>query len=108
MSRRALLALAALAACLVAAVPAFARSKAPVVKSISPLKAKIGQKLTITGSHFVPGRKKDTVVFMGAGKRVVWVKADRASRTRITVTLPARLAAILTQRSGYLQATRLR
>ena len=108
MSRRALLVLAALAACLVAAVPAFARSKAPVIKSISPLKAKIGDTLTIRGSGFVSGARRNTVVFMGAGKRVVWLKAARASRTKLSVKLNTKLLTLLDQQNGQLKATRLR
>jgi hypothetical protein len=113
MSRaRTLLALLAIPAFLVAAaIPAVAKkatkSAAPVVKSISPMKLKIGQTLTIRGSGFVKGRHKDTVVFMGAGKRVVWVKADTASTKTIKVKLPSKLAALLTSKNGTLQATRL-
>jgi hypothetical protein len=44
---------------------------------------------------------------MGAGKRVVWVKADTASTKTITVKLPDTLAAILTNNGGALVATRL-
>jgi IPT/TIG domain len=113
MSRaRTLLALLAIPVFLaVAAIPAVAKkaksSSAPVVKSIRPLKLKIGQRLTIHGSGFIPGKHKDTVVFMGAGKRVVWVKADKASRSTITLILPAKLAALLATKEGTLQPTRL-
>src|SRR4051794_11029184 len=113
MSRRTLLALLALAASLLAVTPAWAKSKkthkssAPTVKSIRPLTANIGQKLTIRGTGFVRGKKKNTVVFMGAGKRVVWVKADSASTKTITVKLPDTLAAILTNSAGSLVATKL-
>lgn len=108
MSRRALLALLALAAFLAAAIPALASTRAPVVKSIRPLKVKVGQKLTIRGRNFLPGRHRDTVVFMGAGKRVVWVKADRATRTTIRLTLPSRLVPLLNTKSGVQRPTRLR
>jgi IPT/TIG domain-containing protein len=113
MSRaRTLLALLAIPAFLVAAaIPAVAKkatkSSAPVVKSISPMRLKIGETLTIRGSGFIPGKHKDTVVFMGAGKRVVWVKADKASRKTIKVKLPSKLAALLTSKNGTLQSTRL-
>jgi hypothetical protein len=113
MSRRTLLALLALAASLMAVAPAWAKSSkshassAPTIKSVRPLNAKIGQKLTIRGTGFIRGKKKNTVVFMGAGKRVVWVKADTASTKTITVKLPDTLAAILTNQGGALVATRL-
>jgi len=96
-----------------AVAPAWAKSSkahktsSPTIKSIHPLTANIGQKLTIRGTGFVRGKKKDTVVFMGAGKRVVWVKADTATTKTITVKLPDTLAAILTNSNGALLATRL-
>ena len=84
MSRRTLLALLAIPVFFLAAIPAIAKkakaSGAPVVTSIKPMKLKIGERLTIHGKNFVTGRHKDTIVFMGAGKRVVWVKADTASK----------------------------
>jgi hypothetical protein len=111
MSRRSLLALLAIPVFFLAAIPAVAKkakaSKAPVVTSIHPLKLKIGQKLTIHGKNFIKGRHKDTVVFMGPGKRVVWVKADRASTRTITVTLPNKLAVLLADKSGRQHSTRL-
>ena len=110
MSRRALLALLAIPVFLLIAIPAAAasrRASAPVVDSVYPLKLRLGHRLTIRGHGFIRGRHKDTVVFMGPGKRVVWVKADRASAKSIVVTLPARLAALLDNRGGVLQPTRL-
>src|SRR5919197_3517227 len=111
MSRLTLLALQTLAVSLLAVTPAWAKShkasSTPTIKSIKPLTANIGQKLTIRGTGFIKGKKKNTVVFMGAGKRVVWVKADKASTKTITVTLPDTLAAILTNSGGSLVATKL-
>ncbi len=113
MSRRSLLALLAIPVFFLAAVPAFAKKHtkkvpAPVVRSIHPLKLKIGEKLTIHGKYFLKGRHKDTIVFLGAGKRVVWVKADKASTSTITVKLPTKLAVLLANKGGAQKATRLR
>lgn len=113
MSRRALLALLAIPVFFLAAIPALAKSHmakraaAPVVKKVSPMRLSIGHTLTIRGSGFVKGKHKDTVVFMGAGKRVVWVKADRASTRTIKVKLPAKLSVLLADKTGNLKATRL-
>src|SRR5256885_15701218 len=104
MSRRSLLALLAIPVFFLAAIPALAKkakpAAAPVVTSIRPLQLKIGERLTIHGKNFITGRHKDTIVFMGAGKRVVWVKADTASKNTLTVKLPTKLAVLLTDRSG--------
>src|SRR3954465_3229756 len=111
MSRRTLLALLAIPVFFLAAIPAVAKkanaSGAPVVTSIKPMKLKIGEKLTIHGKNFITGRHKDTIVFMGAGKRVVWVKADTASKNTLTVKLPAKLAVLLADKTGKQQPTRL-
>jgi IPT/TIG domain-containing protein/thrombospondin type 3 repeat protein len=112
MSRRALLlALLAIPIFFVAAIPAVAKkakaSSAPVVTSVKPLKLKIGERLTIHGKNFIKGRHKDTIVFMGAGKRVVWVKADTASKNTLTVKLPTKLAVLLADKTGKQQPTRL-
>src|SRR5690242_21491226 len=88
MSRRTLLALLSLVASLVAVSPAWAKTHkagGPTISSVRPLNAAIGQRLTIHGTGFIRGKKKNAVVFMGAGKRVVWVKADTASAKTITV-----------------------
>ena len=71
------------------------------------MKPKIGEKLTIHGKNFITGRHKDTIVFMGAGKRVVWVKADTASKNTLTVKLPTKLAVLLADKPGKQQPTRL-
>ena len=111
MSRRTLLALLAIPVFFLAAIPAVAKkakaSSAPVVTSIKPMKLKIGEKLTIHGKNFITGRHKDTIVFMGAGKRVVWVKADTASKNTLTVKLPTKLAVLLADKTGKQQPTRL-
>src|SRR5262245_53841208 len=113
MSRRTLLALLALPVFFLAAVPALAKSKkakpaaAPEITKITPLKLKIGEKLTIHGRNFVIGKHKNTIVFEGAGKRVVWVKADTASKNTITVKLPSKLAVLLADKTGKQQPTRL-
>ena len=115
MSRRSLLALLAIPVLFVLAVVPSALAKsskaksaaAPEISSIRPLKLKIGEKLTIHGRNFIKGRHKDTIVFMGAGKRVVWVKADTASKNTLTVKLPTKLAVLLTDKAGKQQPTRL-
>jgi hypothetical protein len=113
MSRRTLLALLAIPVFFLAAIPALAKSHAakraaaPVVKSVQPMRLAIGHTLTIRGSGFVKGKHRDTVVFMGAGKRVVWVKADSASTRTIKIKLPTKLSVLLADKTGKLQATRL-
>jgi hypothetical protein len=68
----------------------------PVVSTVSPLTAKVGDKLTIRGDDFVVGNGKDTVVFQHPGSSAVFVKAATATRTAITVTIPTTLVPFLT------------
>jgi hypothetical protein len=102
MTRRALLPLPALLiAALVAAVPAAAASKAPVVKSISPKKVKVGKKLTIRGRNFLPGKGKTRVFFVRVkGKGVAAAAAKSGTRTKVVVIVPNALNAILKGKSA--------
>lgn len=87
------------------------RSKAPApptVRSVAPMKAAIGDQLTIKGRNFLPGRKRNTVFFKVAGKRAVAARAERATRTTIKVTIPRSVEQYMTVKGGTRQATRLR
>jgi len=64
-------------------------SKAPVITKISPLRLKVGQKLYIYGKTFISGKRKNKVFFLRVGHQgAAWVRADKATRTKITVTVP--------------------
>jgi hypothetical protein len=81
---------------LLAVVPATAgAATAPKVTSVAPLKLKIGERLTIRGRGFLPGKNRNTVVFKAAGGRAVFAKAESATTTKLVVTLAAKLAAFL-------------
>jgi hypothetical protein len=107
MIRRTLFTLALLATALFAlagtASAAKKKSSAPVITKISPLKLKVGEKLNIYGKNFVPGKRKNKVFFLRSGQGAVWARADKASKTKITVTVPAALRKLIPA-SG--QATR--
>jgi hypothetical protein len=101
MARR-LLTLVSLLACafLGTAVDASAAKKkkaktppAPTIKTITPLKAGVGEKLTVTGTNFLKGKTK--VYFLRDGGGVAWVVADSASTTRLVVTVPEKLIPLM-------------
>lgn len=102
MTRRALLPFSALLiAALVAAAPAAAAGKAPVVKSFSPKKVKVGKKLTIRGRHFLPGKGKTRVFFVRVkGRGVAAAKARSASRSKVVVVVPRSLNSVLSGKSA--------
>jgi hypothetical protein len=66
-------------------------AKLPSVSKIEPLTLGIGDKLTLRGKNFIPGKLKNTVVFKRSGKRAIFAKADTATRRKITVTVPEKL-----------------
>jgi hypothetical protein len=103
MMRRAGLA-AALTALLVPAVAgtatADAKTRAPVVKRITPKRVFVGETLTIHGRYFRPGVLKNTVAFKRRGAKVVLVRADKGTRKLLRVTLPKRLEKVLVVQNG--------
>jgi hypothetical protein len=80
----------------------------PTVSKVSPLKLGIGDKLIVKGKTFRSGKGKNYVVFRRDGGRTLFVKADKATKTQITVTVPAKLLTYFTQAGGSPKATRFR
>jgi hypothetical protein len=80
-----------LALALVGPLSAAGAATRPAVTSVSPLKAKVGQTLTVRGSGFVAGPRRNTVIFMSDYGPTVFVKASQATSTRLTVPLPPAL-----------------
>jgi hypothetical protein len=111
MSRRVLI--ASVLVCVLAGVASSAAGAghvhaSPVVSKVAPLDLTIGETLTITGKGFLPGHYANTVVFMRENVKPVFVKADDATKTRITLVVPDKLSAFLTQKGGKAAATRFR
>jgi hypothetical protein len=79
----------------VSAAAASKKSTTPVIKKISPKNAKVGDKLTITGSNFVSGKGKNRVFFYKVGGGSAWIVDDKASKTKIVVTIPDKLTTLL-------------
>src|SRR3954463_9794016 len=92
---------------LLAVVPATAgAATAPKVTSVAPLKLKIGERLTIRGRGFLPGKNRTTVVFKAGGGRAVFAKAQSATATKLVVKVPAKLAPFLKLSAGKPTPTR--
>ena len=79
---------------------AAAKSKAPVVKRITPKNVFVGETLTIRGRHFRPGLNKNTVAFKRRGAKVVLVRADKSTKKLLRVELPKRLEKVLVVQNG--------
>jgi hypothetical protein len=89
----------ALSAAAVLAIPAgTAAAKAPkypVVTKVTPMKVGVGDLMTISGRGFRAGKNKNTVVFRRAGQRAVFVKAENATTTKLTLHVPLKLQAYM-------------
>src|SRR4051794_33455877 len=103
-SRRVVLCLGALSSALLASTPpASAATSAPVIKSISPLKLKVGEKLTVKGKYFLSGKGKTRVFFVRGGGGAAYARSDSGSTTKLVVTLPAQLDKILKGKTARIQ-----
>ena len=103
-SRRVVLCLGALVSALLAfSSVAAAKTAPPVVSSISPLTAKVGEKLTIKGKNFIPGKNKTRVFFVRRGGGTAIARAEKATRTKLVVTIPAQLDKVLAGKAARVQ-----
>jgi hypothetical protein len=84
------------------------KAKAPVVTSVRPLLAEIGQTLEIRGKYFVRGRNKNSVVFKRTGGKAVFVKAMVGTTKLLRVKLPAKLQKEMTKQGTSSLPTRFR
>lgn len=67
----------------------------PTVKSITPMKAQVGEKLTVNGTNFIAGKGKTKVYFLREGGGVAWVPSDSGTKTRLIVTVPEKLIPLM-------------
>jgi hypothetical protein len=98
-SRRVVLCLGALiSALLVFSASALAATKkppAPTVSSVSPMHLKVGEKLTVRGNNFIPGKGKTRVLFVRKGGGAAFARAQSATTTKLVVILPPQLEKVL-------------
>jgi hypothetical protein len=114
MARRLLIALSLLVvASLGSAVDASAAKKkkakvvaAPSITRVTPMRAQVGEKLTITGRNFQAGTARTKIYFLREGGGVAWIKSDSGTKTRIVVTVPDKLIPLLRGTAQNRQATR--
>jgi hypothetical protein len=84
----------------VAAADVTADTPLPTIRRVKPLRLRIGQRLTIIGRHFIPGRRRNTVVFLRDGAPAVFLKAQRATHTHMTVLLTSKLGRYLIRKNN--------
>jgi hypothetical protein len=69
--------------------------KYPVISKVTPMQVGVGDLLTIKGKGFRSGKNKNTVVFKRSGQRAVFVKAETATATILTLHVPLKLQAYM-------------
>jgi hypothetical protein len=74
--------------------------KYPVVTKVTPMKAGVGDLMTISGKGFRSGKNKNTIVFKRSGQRAVFVKAESATATKLSLHVPLKLQAYMTLDNG--------
>jgi hypothetical protein len=82
------------------------RKRHPVVTSVAPMDAKVGETITIRGRYFVRGKNKNSVVFKRDGARAIFVKTTLGTAKQIRVVVPETLRRYLTE--GVATRVRLR
>ena len=80
----------------------------PTIRSVAPMTANVGDRLTIRGRNLAAARGKRTSVVFKTGGKSVSVKALRATRTKITLVIPAKLTKYLKLVDQVAQPTRFR
>jgi hypothetical protein len=108
-TRLASISLAPFALTLPLAGTASAPAGAPRLATLGSSAVTVGQTITLKGHGFVPGRRRDVVILQRPGARSIFIRADRATTTRVTVTLPAcRVLPFLDWHDGAPRPTRFR
>src|SRR3954468_10591829 len=107
-SRRVVLCLGALlSALLVLSASALAAKKkpvtAPTVTGVSPMRLAVGEKLTVKGKNFIPGKGKTRVLFVRKGGGAAFARAESATKTKLVVVLPSQLEKVLGGKSARVQ-----
>jgi hypothetical protein len=100
---------AALGALLVPATAGAAtKKKLPVITKVAPKSVAVGDNLTIYGKNFRKGKAKNRVLFKGAGRKTIFVKAGLSTSKKLTLAVPKSLEKYMTVRDGKPVATRFR
>lgn len=80
----------------------------PTVTKVSPMRVKVGRTITIRGKNFSSTRKRNAVLFKGAGGRSAIAKVSRASSKKLVVKVPPAVEQLLTKKAGKGVATKLK
>jgi hypothetical protein len=71
------------------------KPKSPVITDVSPLRAMVGQTLTIRGRNFRKGKGRNSVGFKRDGAAVVFIKSDVSTTKVMYVKISSKLEKVL-------------
>src|SRR4051812_7509968 len=71
------------------------KAKSPVITSVSPLTATVGDTLTIRGKNFRKGKGRNSVGFKRDGEAVVFVKSGLSTKRVMAVRLSGKLEKVM-------------
>lgn len=78
----------------------------PRVSAVAPDLLSVGEVMTLKGENFIPGRMRNSVVFLRPGIRPVFVLAEQSTDKLMRVRVPAKLLPFLALREGQPVPTR--
>jgi hypothetical protein len=85
-----------------------AKAAKPKITRVAPMRVNVGDRLVIRGKNFKAKKRRNTVIFRGAGGRTAFAKPRRATRRKLVVKVPASVARLLVVRDGKQRPTRLK
>jgi hypothetical protein len=71
------------------------KKRYPVVTSVRPMEASIGETLVIRGRNFKRGKNKNTVVFKRDGARALFIKQTLGTAKQVRLVIPEDLRTVL-------------
>ena len=80
----------------------------PTIRSVTPLTANVGDRLTIRGRNLAGRGKQRTTVVFKRGRTSIVVKVERATQTTIKLVIPRSVARYVLRENGIAQPTRFR
>ena len=92
----------------VASADAAKKRTFPAIAKIDPMNLAIGEKMTITGRAFLPGKNRNTVVFKRTNQRAIFAKASNATSRKLEVVVPEKLRPFLGEQNGVKVPTKFR
>ena len=102
------IALVSLTAFLAATPLAEARDPRPYVKSVSPLRASVGEEMTVKGFYFTPGYRENVVVLVAGDGRVSYVRSEHSTKRSLKVIVPKKVERLLRLVNGVRVPTKFR